>query len=172
VAQHRVRRELRRMGGFFEHVVPPRAEAGNAVDPDIVGGKTLLGMRVPVVVASPWSAGNPSHPTVNSLVFDHTSVLKLIEWRWSIAPLTLRDASSDVNNLAYALNFNNAQTAVPSLPKPHTPFIATPCFQNLLGGAAVPATGATTPATTPGIGNAASAEVRLSGLGKCSNRWD
>jgi phospholipase C len=137
-------------GGFFEHVVPPRAEAANAVDPDIVGGKTLLGMRVPVVVASPWSAGNPSHPTVNSLVFDHTSVLKLIEWRWGIAPLTLRDASSDVNNLAYALNFNNAQTAVPSLPKPHTPFIATPCFQNLLRGAAVPATGATTPATTPG----------------------
>jgi phospholipase C len=43
-------------GGFFEHVPPPRAQAANGVDPDIVDGKTLLGMRVPVVVASPWSA--------------------------------------------------------------------------------------------------------------------
>jgi phospholipase C len=121
-------------GGFFEHVPPPRAQAANTVDPDIVNGKTLLGMRVPVVVASPWSAGDPNNPTINSLVFDHTSVLKLIEWRWGLQPLTPRDASSDVNNLAYALNFNSVQTSVPSLPKPHTPFIAIPCFEDLLGG--------------------------------------
>jgi phospholipase C len=67
-------------------------------------------------------------------VFDHTSVLKLIEWRWRLAPLTPRDASNDVNNLAYALDFTNSQTAVPSLPKPHTPWIAMPCFANLFGG--------------------------------------
>jgi phospholipase C len=121
-------------GGFFEHVPPPRAQAANSVDPDIVAGKTLLGMRVPVVVASPWSAGNPGNPIVNSLVFDHTSVLKLIEWRWGLPPLTPRDASSDVNNLAYALDFNHPQTSVPSLPKPHTPFIAAPCFEDLFGG--------------------------------------
>jgi phospholipase C len=121
-------------GGFFEHVPPPRAEAANAVDTDIVAGKTLLGMRVPVVVASPWSAGSPQNPIVNSMVFDHTSVLKLIEWRWGLQPLTPRDASSDVNNLAFALDFNNPQSSVPALPKPHTPLIAAPCFQDLLGG--------------------------------------
>ena len=44
-------------GGFFDHVPPPRAQAANAVDPDIVSGKTLLGMRVPVVVASPGQPG-------------------------------------------------------------------------------------------------------------------
>lgn len=121
-------------GGFFEHVPPPRAEAANLVDPDVVGGKTLLGMRVPVVVASPWSAGNPTNPTINSLVFDHTSVLKLIEWRWGLPPLTPRDASSDVYNLAYALDFDHPQTAVPSLPDPHTPFIVMPCFEDLFGG--------------------------------------
>ncbi len=121
-------------GGFFEHVPPPRAQAANAVDTDIVNGKTLLGMRIPAVVASPWSAGDPANPIVSGLVFDHTSVLKLIEWRWGLAPLTPRDASSDVNNLAYALNFSSAQTEVPSLPKPHTPLIAMPCFQDLLGG--------------------------------------
>ena len=121
-------------GGFFEHVPPPRAQAANNVDTDIVGGKTLLGMRVPVVVASPYSAGNPKNPLINSMVFDHTSVLKLIEWRWGLQPLTPRDASSDVNNLAYALDFNHPQTAVPTLPKPQTPFLAAPCFQNFFGG--------------------------------------
>ena len=121
-------------GGFFDHVAPPRAQAANAVDTDIVDGKTLLGMRVPVVVASPFSAGNPASPAVNSLVFDHTSVLKFIEWRWNLPPLTPRDASSDVNNLAYVLDFNNPQTAVPNVPKPHTPFFVVPCFANLFGG--------------------------------------
>jgi phospholipase C len=126
-----------------------RAQAANSVDPDIVNGKTLLGMRVPVVVASPWSAGNPANPTVNSLMFDHTSVLKMIEWRWGLRPLTPRDASTDVNNLAYALDFGNPQTAVPALPKPQTPFFVWPCFANLFGGftsGGVPAQGTDLPA--------------------------
>jgi phospholipase C len=121
-------------GGFFEHVAHPRAQAANDVDTDVVNGKTLLGMRLPVVVASPYSVGDPNNPVVNSMVFDHTSVLKLIEWRWGLKPLTPRDASSDVNNLAYLFDFNHQQTAVPSLPKPHTPFIAAPCFEDLFGG--------------------------------------
>jgi phospholipase C len=125
-------------GGFFDHVAPPRAQAANAVDTDIINGQTLLGMRVPVVVASPLSAGNPASPIINSLVFDHTSVLKLIEWRWNLPPLTPRDASSDVNNLAYALNFSNPQAAVPPLPKPDTPFFVFPCFANLFGGILTP----------------------------------
>jgi phospholipase C len=120
-------------GGFFDHVAPPRAEAANAVDTDIVGGKTLLGFRLPVVIASPFSRGDAQNPRISSLVFDHTSVLKLIEWRWGLAPLTPRDASGDINNLAYALNFNQPQTAVPSVPKPNTPAIATPCLQNAGG---------------------------------------
>jgi phospholipase C len=120
-------------GGFFDHVPPPRAQAANTVDTDIVDGKTLLGFRVPTVVASPFSRGDVQNPRISTLVFDHTSILKLIEWRWGLAPLTPRDGSGDINNLAYALNFNQPQTAVPSLPKPETPLIATPCFQNLVG---------------------------------------
>jgi hypothetical protein len=107
----------------------------NTVDPDMVGGKTLLGMRVPVVVASPWSAGDPANPSVSSLTFDHTSVLKLIEWRWGLSPLTPRDGSNDVNNLAYALDFDHPQTAVPALPKPRSPLFVPPCFTGLFGGA-------------------------------------
>jgi phospholipase C len=116
-------------GGFFEHVAPPRATAPNNVDTDLVGGKALLGFRLPVVVASPWTGGNTASPRISSLTYDHTSVLKLIEWRWGLAPLTLRDGGSDISNLAYALNFSSPQTAVPSLPNPTAPPII-PCVQN------------------------------------------
>jgi phospholipase C len=115
-------------GGFFDHVKPPRAAAANLADPDMVGGKTLLGIRVPTVVASPFSAGRPDDPRISSLVFDHTSVLKLIEWRWGLAPLTPRDASNDIKNLAYALNFERPHTRVPVLPKPDAPAIGAPCL--------------------------------------------
>jgi phospholipase C len=121
-------------GGFFEHVAPPRATAANNVDTDLVDGKALLGLRVPTVVASPFSRGNANDPRVSAVVFDHTSVLKLIEWRWGLAPLTPRDASNDVYNLAYALNFSEQDATVPSLPEPQAPLIAAPCLQNLGGG--------------------------------------
>ncbi|MGB7848067.1 MAG: alkaline phosphatase family protein [Candidatus Acidiferrum sp.] len=132
-------------GGYFEHVVPPRATAANNVDTDLVNGKALLGLRVPTVVASPFSRGNPSDPRVSALTFDHTSVLKLIEWRWGLAPLTPRDASSDVQNLAYALNFNQPDATVPSLPEPQAPLVGAPCLQTLFGG--ILSSGGATPKT-------------------------
>jgi phospholipase C len=103
-------------GGFYEHVAPPRAAAPNDVDPDLVDGRALLGFRVPTVVASPFSAGDPLDPSVDSTVFDHTSVLKLIEWRWKLPPLTARDESEDVGNLVAALDFDNPRIEVPDLP--------------------------------------------------------
>jgi phospholipase C len=115
-------------GGFFDHVPPPRAAAANLVDPDVVGGKTLLGIRVPTVVASPFSIGDPNDPRVSTSVFDHTSVLKLIEWRWGLAPLTPRDASNDIQNLAYALDFEQPDPSVPTLPQPNSPLIGAPCL--------------------------------------------
>jgi phospholipase C len=129
-------------GGFFEHVAPPRVTAANNVDTDLVNGKALLGLRVPTVVASPFSRGNPDDPRVSALVFDHTSVLKLIEWRWGLRPLTPRDASSDVLSLAYALNFKEPHDSVPNLPEPQAPQIAAPCLANLGGG--ILSTGSTT----------------------------
>jgi phospholipase C len=121
-------------GGFFEHVAPPRATAANGVDTDVVNGKTLLGLRVPTVVASPFTRGNPYDSRVSALVFDHTSVLKLIEWRWGLAPLTPRDASDDVLNLAYAMDFDHPDPRVPSLPEPSAPPVGAPCVQTLFGG--------------------------------------
>jgi phospholipase C len=108
-------------GGFFDHVPPPRAAAPNNVDPDVVNGKTLLGMRIPVVVASPFTRGSRLTPRVVSTVFDNTSILKLIEWRWNLKPLTARDASSDIGNLAFALDFQHVDATVPALPAPLPP---------------------------------------------------
>ena len=108
-------------GGFFDHVAPPRAAAPNDVDPDVVDGKALLGFRVPAIVASPFTRGNPDAPRVDSTVFDHTSVLKLIEWRFGLAPLTARDASDDVGNLLDALDLESYDPAVPDLPEAVSP---------------------------------------------------
>ena len=121
-------------GGFFDHVAPPRAaEPAGDPDTDVVNGKTLLGLRVPVVIASPFTLGDPQQPRVEHAVFDHTSILKLIEWRWGLAPLTARDASSDVGNLAGVLNFSNPNPAVPVLPSASAP-PSSPC----LGGVVLP----------------------------------
>ena len=103
-------------GGFFDHVAPPRVIAPNHVDTDLVDGKALLGCRVPAIIVSPFARGNPAKPRINSLLFDHTSVLKMIEWRWGLEPLTARDASNEVGNLASALNFSTPETSVPELP--------------------------------------------------------
>ena len=108
-------------GGFFDHVPPPRAAAANPADTDVVGGKQLLGMRVPAVIVSPFAQGDPANNRVNSLVFDHTSVLKLIEWRWNLRPLTARDGGDDVANLALALDFAHPRFDPPDLPQPPDP---------------------------------------------------
>jgi len=108
-------------GGFFDHVAPPRAAAPNDVDPDLVEGKALLGIRVPTVIASPWTRGEPDDPRVKHGVTDHTSILKLIEWRWGLPALTARDASTDVRSLAQMLDLGHPRVGVPDLPTPAEP---------------------------------------------------
>jgi phospholipase C len=120
-------------GGFFDHVAPPRVIAPNAVDTDLVGGKALLGCRVPVVVVSPFTRGNPDTPRIDPMLYDHTSVLKLIEWRWGLAPLTARDASNEIANLVHALDLNQQDTALPDLP-----VIANPPWEPCFNGFTFP----------------------------------
>jgi phospholipase C len=115
-------------GGFFDHVAPRRITAAVAqgtspssgVDTDLnAQGKVLSGFRVPCIVASPFSRVGGHTAAVNHQFFDHTSVLKLIEWRWGLQPLTRRDAShaaSDPGNLATALDFAHPVAKVPHLP--------------------------------------------------------
>jgi phospholipase C len=84
-------------GGFFDHVPPPRAPIPFI---DWLAGNRdgLRGFRVPCVVISPWSHTMVSADTV----FDHTSILRMIEARWGLAALTIRDATA--NNLGNVLS--------------------------------------------------------------------
>jgi phospholipase C len=60
----------------------------------------LRGFRVPTLIVSPFSPPG----TIASDVYDHTSILKMIQWRWNLPALSVRDAAA--NNLAEALDFN------------------------------------------------------------------
>jgi phospholipase C len=63
---------------------------------------------------------------VRSDLFDHTSILKLIEWRWKLPNLTARDApTSNITNLAAALDFAHPNPSVPALPTLITPVFNT-----------------------------------------------
>jgi phospholipase C len=78
--------------GFFDHLVPPTppaspARGGSTVDTvneifpgnqRYAAGPYGLGVRVPMLVISPWSKGG----WVNSEVFDHTSLIRFIERRF------------------------------------------------------------------------------------------
>jgi phospholipase C len=99
-------------GGFFDHVVPP---VGPDPNPDLGAG--LRGFRVPCLVISPRS---PRGAVAHGL-YDHTSVLKMIEWRFGLPPLTVRDAAA--NNLAEVLDFANPPQL--SAPRYHVPLPVT-----------------------------------------------
>jgi phospholipase C len=99
-------------GGFFDHVPPPSLP--DAFTPNATEEHNRAGFRVPTYVISPWSRKG----TVSHVQFDHTSILKMVEWRWGLAPLTPRDAAA--NNLALALDFN-ARNRTLSIPQPLDP---------------------------------------------------
>jgi phospholipase C len=79
-------------GGFFDHLVPPTppqtpAQGLSTVPttneifpgaPKLPPGPYGLGMRVPMIVISPWTRGG----WVNSELFDHTSMIRFLEARF------------------------------------------------------------------------------------------
>jgi phospholipase C len=75
---------------------------------------------VPCLVISPFAARR----SVAHTVFDHTSVLRFIEWRWGLEPLTVRDATA--NNLADTLDFGRPNREAAQYAVPPGPFGA-PC---------------------------------------------
>ncbi len=126
-------------GGFFDHVAPPFAVPANHIDTYLVNGQVLLGFRVPTIIASPFTRGTNQ---VDGTVYDHTSILKLIEWRSGLAPLTPRDSAA--NNPAANFNFASPALQVPALAQPGT-VVGLPCFlQRVAGANAQPAVTAET----------------------------
>ena len=127
-------------GGYYDHVLPPPAPA-----PDDVPGRspyerypilrllrstrmgekvtrcdsgpstyTQLGFRVPAVIVSPYA--KPDY--VTEQVYDHTAILRLIQRKWNLPPLTARDAVAA--DLLDALNLEAppAFLTPPVLPPP------------------------------------------------------
>ena len=80
-------------GGFFDHMVPPTPPFSRQfglstvpitneiflTDGDHPSAPYGLGVRVPMLVISPWSKGG----WVNSQVFDHTSLIQFLESRFA-----------------------------------------------------------------------------------------
>lgn len=99
-------------GGFYDHVAPGTA-------PDMSAATALRGFRVPSVVISPRARRR----YVAHDIYDHTSVLKAIEWRWNLPPLTPRDSAA--RNIAEVLDFGApANLTAPTYLVP--PFVAGP----------------------------------------------
>ena len=80
-------------GGFFDHVPPPQVDSFG------------YGFRVPCLVVSPFARRS----YIDSVVNDHTSILKFIEQRYALAHLSSRDAAA--NDMSEAFDFTQpAQT--------------------------------------------------------------
>jgi phospholipase C len=83
-------------GGYYDHVPPPAAVAPDAIAPVLPAGAkpydgfARYGFRVPTAVISPYAKRN----YVSHVVYDHTSVLAMVERKWNLPALTKRDANA------------------------------------------------------------------------------
>jgi len=75
-------------GGFWDHVAPPKADRWGP------------GTRIPAIVISPYA----KRGFIDHTPYDTTSILKLIETRYGLAPLGSRDAAA--NDLTNAFDFS------------------------------------------------------------------
>jgi phospholipase C len=96
-------------GGFFDHVRPPRLPDDHDTGPRGKDDHAQAGFRVPCMVLSPFA--RPGH--VGHQVYDHASILKMVEWRFGLRPLTKRDRAA--RNLAESFDFAHPRPA-PTLP--------------------------------------------------------
>ncbi|MBV9207490.1 MAG: hypothetical protein JO037_19300 [Actinobacteria bacterium] len=131
-------------GGYYDHVPPPEAVTPDDVPAhcwvlDLPSWlRTVLGpfaggvlsrlraidegphdygrygFRVPAVIVSPYA--RPDY--VSRTTLDHTSVLKLIEQKWNLPPLTRRDAAATAPLDALDLDGEPAFATPPDLPEP------------------------------------------------------
>jgi phospholipase C len=102
-------------GGYYDHVPPPAAIPPDNIGPilqpgeDGFDGFARYGFRVPFTLVSPWSRPN----YVSHQVFDHTSILKLVETKWNLPALTYRDANATA--MLDMLDLHKAAFAIPPM---------------------------------------------------------
>jgi phospholipase C len=99
-------------GGFFDHVAPPRVP-DERNDPDINKDFGLMGFRIPAVGISPYlRRGHVAHTT-----YGFESIIKMIRYRFGIAPLNKRDAYA--RNIARSFDWESKpRLELPDLPDP------------------------------------------------------
>jgi phospholipase C len=103
-------------GATYDHVAPMKAVQPDGIPPrdltptDQRGDFTRTGFRVPLIVVSPFTRkGYVSHTAA-----DYTAILKFVETRWDLPPLTKRDAAQ--MDMTEFFNFGNPPWAVPPNP--------------------------------------------------------
>jgi phospholipase C len=131
-------------GGYYDHVPPPEAVPPDDVpahnpllaapgwvkallrpvlgsylrkikeQDDGPGTYDRYGFRVPAVMVSPYA--RPDY--VTSTVFDHTSILKLVQQKWNLPALTRRDAAANSPLEALDLDGPPGFGTPPELPEP------------------------------------------------------
>ncbi len=121
-------------GGYYDHVPPPSAPIPDNVPPmlepgDIRGKFDRFGFRVPAGVVSPYA--KPDH--VSHVVYDHTSVLKLMHIKWNLPSLTRRDAAA--NDIRDMVDFERppAFAKPPHLHAPANPALRDSCLEKGAG---------------------------------------
>ncbi len=110
-------------GGLYDHVVPFAEPAPDAIPPmlkpgDLTGTFAMSGFRVPVTVISPWT--KPQF--VSHVNRDFTAIMKFIETRFNLPPLTARDAAQD--DMTEFFDFSSPQIPTPP-PMPVQPTTGT-----------------------------------------------
>jgi phospholipase C len=101
-------------GGFYDHV-PPGTAPIPASDAAAGNADGLRGFRVPCLLVSPRA----KRGHVSNRVYDHTSILKMIEQRWGLPSLSVRDAAA--NDLGRELSPHRKSKAV-AIDVPQGPF--------------------------------------------------
>jgi phospholipase C len=97
-------------GGFYDHVPPPVVKDDTVLPasgphPDL----KRLGFRVPGIVMGAFAPRRVVHDGP----YEHCSILRMIEWRWNLEPMQVRDRYA--RNLAEVLDFSRRGKPV-SLP--------------------------------------------------------
>jgi phospholipase C len=99
-------------GGFFDHVAPPTVPDIRASN-DPAQNYGQLGIRIPAVAVSPYARRR----FVSHDVFAFESILKLIEYRFGLSPLTRRDAYA--RNIGRSFDWESKpRLDLPALPDP------------------------------------------------------
>lgn len=101
-------------GGLFDHVAPPwtATPPGDGSVGELGFGFNRFGPRVPAVLVSPLiAAGTVFRPSAGGPPHDHTVILKTLENRYGLKPLTQRDAAA--SDLSGVLTLATARTDDP-----------------------------------------------------------